>query len=478
MNDDSLRGLLTAIRESCSPATWSRAVELARSHAVVGESDGEDEIRLRVTTDQGLVAPTVTFWPGDVDWWCDCESGSDQTCIHAAAAIIALRQARKAGKKLPEASQPTGKVGYRFLRAGASLAFKRTVVIGSREEKLTGTLSALALGRVDGPKVVADANDLAVERALNARPAGVVPRHELPALFEALEACDDVRLDGTQVTIGPIESPIRVVVEDCAQGYRLTAVQDSRITEVFDNGAVLRGNVLREVGEAGLTARELEEYRKGRIIDAGDVASLLSDLLPDLRRRVPVDIRTKKLPSVDRNVLPRLRIETRRDGDELMLFGTIVYGDPPVARVDGEQLTHLQGPLPIRRPEMERRLARTLESELGVSAGQRVRLPAEAGVQMAERIRCVEGAEMSVVGDGHRSFFHAGELLADLRVEGDDFGVSFQTREGQQADASSVLRGLAFRRLVGAPDGRWIRTLATRLSGPVRWGARGSARCP
>ncbi len=440
MTQDPIPALLAAIRKSCSPAIWSRAVELARSQAAVGEAEEDGEIRLRVTTDGGLVCPTVTLWPEDQDWWCDCDAASDQTCVHAAAAIIALRQARKAGKSLPDSGQPTGKLSYRFRRTPAGLAFDRYIVAGEQAHKLTATLSAAALGRTGGPKVFASEQDLEVERALGPSRSGVIPKHELPQLFEALASCDDVRLDDRPVRIGPAESPVRVVVEDCAEGFRLSAIQDPRITEVFDNGAVLRGDALRELGEPGLSARELEELRAGRIVHAADVATLTSDLLPGLKKRVSVDVRTNNLPCVDRDVLPRLSIETRRDGDELVMLATIVYGDPPVARVDGERLTHLHGSLPVRRPKMERRLMRTLDADFGVAPGQRVRLRGEQGIAMAERIGRAQGTEVSVTGDGHRTFHRAGGLKPDLRVQGDDFEVSFETPDGQRADPAAVMR--------------------------------------
>jgi superfamily II DNA or RNA helicase len=439
MNDDALRDLLTAIREQCPTSVWSEAVELARSRAVVGESVEGDEVNLRVTTDAGLRCPKVTLWLEEGDFFCDCDDGSDGVCVHAAAAVIALRQARKSGKPLPEASQPTGKLGYRLRRGPGGILFERVVVMADREESLRSTLSAVALGRVAGPRFVADSSDLQVERALNSRLGGLFARHELEPLLDALRECSDVRLDGKPVKIAPPESPVHVVVEDCAVGFRLTAIQDPRITEVFDNGVVLCGDVLRPLGEPGLTVRELEDLRKGTIIPTQEVARLLTDLLPSLKSRVTVHVRSKQLPTMDAHALPRIAIESTRDGHELVVLATIVYGEPPIARVDGDRLTHLRGPLPVRRPDMERRLARTLESDYGLAPGIRVRMPFERGMDMAERLGR-PNKEVSVVGDGHASFFRAGDLSADLHVRGDDFDVTFRTKDGGSADASVVLR--------------------------------------
>ena len=53
-----------------------------------------------------------------------------------------------------------------------------------------------------------------------------------------------------------------------------------------------------------------------------------------------------------------------QDGDRLIVFPTLVYGDPPRARVDGNTLVHLDGALPIRDQDSERRLTHRLREKL------------------------------------------------------------------------------------------------------------------
>jgi len=125
MNDTALRELLTAVREQCSTVTWSEGVELARSHAVVWESEDDGEVCLRVYTGDELRPPKVTLWLDDGDWFCDC---GETACAHAAAAVITLRQAQKTGKSLQETVEPAGKIGYRFRRSPQGLLFDRVVV--------------------------------------------------------------------------------------------------------------------------------------------------------------------------------------------------------------------------------------------------------------------------------------------------------------------------------------------------------------
>src|SRR5439155_1585874 len=188
-----LEALFAAIRAACSSAAWSQGVSLARAGAVRGEHEDDGAVALRVATHGGLVSPAVHLELDPPDWSCDCASRED-ACEHAAAAVIALRQARRSGERLPGADRPSGRIAVRLARSGGALHFERAIVVGEREELLQSTLAALASGRVDGPAIVATAADLAVERALGTRLRGELPRGLWPALLAALAGCDDVTL--------------------------------------------------------------------------------------------------------------------------------------------------------------------------------------------------------------------------------------------------------------------------------------------
>src|SRR5262245_3756366 len=113
-----------AVRAACSPAVWSRGIELVRAGAVVGEQAGEDEARLRVATKGGMIARTVVLFLDDGDWECTCGA---RPCEHAAAAVIALKRARDEGRDLPAPAHPTGSIAYRFHRGAGGLALTRGV---------------------------------------------------------------------------------------------------------------------------------------------------------------------------------------------------------------------------------------------------------------------------------------------------------------------------------------------------------------
>ena len=82
-----------------------------------------------------------------------------------------------------------------------------------------------------------------------------------------------------------------------------------------------------------------------------------------------------------------MAFEVEQDGDRLLVFPTLVYGDPPRARVDGSALVHLGGALPIRDEDAERQLDAPPARRAQPRAGPARRAHGPRGVRDAERAR-------------------------------------------------------------------------------------------
>lgn len=435
-----MQELFEAIRESCSRATWSRGVELARSGAVLGERGGRGEVICRVRTPAERVARTVVLDVAGEDWSCDCNVAED-VCVHVAAAAIAIRRAHEAGEKLPEARRSAATVGYRFTRTPAGLSVDRVLVSGGREKPLEVGLSALVEGRVDGPEVLATPVDLAFERAVGNRRNGFFPREVMHGLLEILAGHEDVRLDGKPIQVAKGKVGMVVVVEDQGEGFFLRLERDPSIREIFPNGvARCAGGVLRPWGEPTLGARDLALLRNGRPFPKSQVVDLVTRVVPALKEHVEVQIRSERFPQTSRQRL-RAVIRTEQQGDALVVFPTIVYGDPPVARVDGSELTLLGDgrTIPLRNEEAERRLAHRLAQAIQILPGRKVAFRGEEAVAMADRIRAFDG---EVEGNGLDNFFLAPRLVPQLSLQGGRFDLSFVTAGGGKgrADPMAVIR--------------------------------------
>jgi superfamily II DNA or RNA helicase len=432
--------LFEAVREAASAQAWSRGVELARAGAVHGEREAAGELLLRVATRGGLLSPAVLLEPAKLAWDCDCGTRED-ACEHAAAAVIALRRARAAGKSLPGAEREPGRIGYRLSCEGGGLAIERAVVTPAGETLLTATLAALASGRVAGPEFVATQADLAIEQILGSKTRGRVPRGVLPALIARLAECADVTLDGAPIRAAAQPLAWRAELDDENTGFRLRVRREAPLDVVFDEVAALAGGMLRPLAATPLSGRELEELgRGGRRFEAGEAARLVTEVLPDLTSRIPVEIKTGRLPRAVREP-PRIQVQTSRRGDALEVLAALVYGDPPLARVDAGGLTPLgSGPVPLRDEAAERVLLRRLQTQLEILPGRRVSLEGEAAVALAERLRSFAG---EVTGGAHQAFFRAPVLEPSVEAGAEDFSVSFSSEvEGRRrhADPDRVLR--------------------------------------
>jgi superfamily II DNA or RNA helicase len=416
-----LQALFQAVRQACFPATWSRGVELTRADAVVGEGGDDEAIVFRVTTRGGMFCPTVTLYPNDLDWDCDCAS-RETACEHVAAAVIAWRRSHGEGGEFPVPKHAAGRVGYRFTRTAGRLALERVIVHEGAEQRLEATLVAVAEGRVAGPRFLATQADLKAELALGTHRRGPLPAQIVPSVFAELVHCQDVRLDGRAIAISaePLLPVVRVV--DRGQGFALTVEPDTAVTERFANGAVLCRDTLRFPGDPKLTARERVDLQRGRYFAPESVAELITELLPSLRRRIRVHVSTGRLPqTVDEP--PRVALDLSRSGDTLSVLPTLVYGEPPLARVDGGRLVHLRGAVPLRDERAERSEVRRL-AQLGLAPGVRSEFTGVEAVTFCSRLESWKG---EVRGVAREHFTLGAPLVPSLRPDAGGFDVSFRS---------------------------------------------------
>jgi len=461
---EEIEAFFSAVREAADAQTWSRGVELARANAVNGESLQAGEVVLRVSTRGGLICPAVRLHILDEDWECEC-NGPKDPCEHVTAATIALRLARKQGKELPsvtdDAVRGSGQIQYRLARTQTGgLALTRYIVRGDEAFLLQSSLHALSSGRVDGPKFLATPADLAVERALGPQVAGgALAPGVLRSIFPHLGRCAEVFLDGELISISSDPVGPRAVVEDYGNGFRLFIEEDPSIVERFQGGVVRCHQTLCFANRGRLTGRELSELPQGRIFSPDQAPELVAQILPELERRIPVEIRTRRLPRT-RIEQPRIDVVVEREGDNLSVLPLLVYGNPATARIDADKLVPLgSGELPIRNERLEEKLRVDLRESLGLVPGHRICFPPEEAVRFSARLRAWRSGSIS--GKAHQAFFLAPGLVPRIESSGEDVKVLFEshaseTDRTQRADPGAVVRAWqSGEALVALEGGGW-----------------------
>ena len=432
-----IQPLFVAVRKECSAPVWSKGVQLARGDGVLPERATDEEMVFRVVVDGRRINPTVTLWPADQEWSCDCDSKVDP-CEHVAATVIAIKQGQQGGPvgQKTEAKPVRYRVGYRLRRQASTLQLVRTLVdLRTAAEKPLGySLTSIVTGQRAIPLVSSEA-DLRVEAALGARVSAVIGAAAMPRLLDALSECGDVTLDEQPVKIEAIAPQWRAIVEEHGGGFRVRVEHDAQFDELFQNGAVLSGQTLRPLGDCPLSQAELEQLPRGRRFSEREVGQLVAEFLPDLQSRLPVDVRTQRLPQARRLPL-RAAIELRAHGEQLLVSARAVYGEPPSSQIEGGRLVTLDpsAPIPIRDRPGEARVLSQAAAAHDLDMRTCKRLTGDRAIAFVKRVQREHRGP--IVGNGLQAFTVRGKLGASLALSEDSFDLSFSLERGPEHRAT------------------------------------------
>lgn len=495
--------LLDAIRKAAPSGTWSQGVKLAREGAVAVESSDADEVVLRVRARGRPVAPTVVLYPGEIEWDCDC-AGRVRPCEHIVAAAVSLGQAGGTVETLQPAVVRWARIAYRFSRAPeeGGLRVARAIVRGETsdpsqpvsETPLAGSLAALRANPDNAAELHLEEADLRADLLLESGSRAVLPPSKLEALLTVLRGARLVTLDGERVAISDeIVRPHAIVTDaavdavagrpsgaprdfsprgDSRGSVAVTIAADARVREVVSPGVALVhepgvGEMLCRLAETDLTGAYLQHLPQTRVYPPQALGELATNILPDLASRMLLDLRTRKVPPVVRDVPPRILLQVESDGRgtspassrplsrpmnaaaaaAIDVLPLLVYGHPPSLRIDDGRAVHLGGPVPLRDPAAERRLIHKLREELDLIPGRRVRYEGADASRFAARLQRWRG---DLAGDAARLLGSAARLSPQLRV--DDRTTSAETATAGATAPANLHFDLVFR-VEGAPTG-------------------------
>jgi superfamily II DNA or RNA helicase len=452
-----LESFLAVVRRNSRPGTWSSGVNLARGNGVAIESRNDEEIVLRVRTPGRPVAPTVVLYPGEGEWDCDC-NGRVSPCEHVAAAAIALAPSENdpAAAPPPTTAQVFRHVEYRFSRADAGLRVERVIASPSANDNagvsrpLKGTLSGLLANPEEAATLQVEQYDLRADLLLDAGSRGILPPTKLDALLRLLIGARHVFLDGAEVISAEEEIAPRAIVADQADNVAVTITRDPRIVEVLSPGVgFTREGTIARLTEGDLTGGWLQHLPIVNVYRARQTGDVATQILPDLSRRMLVDVRSRRLPRVVRDLEPRVVIELNHLGMGLSVLPTLVYGNPPSVRIDDGKMVYLGGDVPVRNLEAEQRLVHRLRDELNLVPGHRAQFDGKDGAVFAQKLQRWRGG---LTGDAASIVKPKARLVPNLAVSGKDNVVSFtldfdvvepgreNSGERRSVDAGAVLR--------------------------------------
>jgi superfamily II DNA or RNA helicase len=429
-----MQALFDAMRQASLPAVWSQGVKLARADAVSNAAQSASAITLRVRARGHAIAPTVTLYPEEAEWSCDCGGAADP-CMHAVAAVIAAREGT-AQLAVAEAARaaPAARLVYRLGTRGNTLTLARALIYADgKEQAVTGLASLIATNALPSG-VTPTHDDLTIDRLLASFRRDVVPLARVPGLLASLASAEHVTLDGAVVkTSGDVLLPRAVVDDAPGGGFTLTLERDPSITAVVAEGVARAGDLLYPVGETQATGLLLERLPLTRVFTREQQADLVTVVLPEIETRLTVEMRTARLPRATTTARPRIAFDLSHHGHALSVLPLLVYGDPPVLRVDGDVATALADDAPVRRRDDERAILRKLRDDLNLVTGRRVDLDGPEAAQFAVKLR---GWQQRTAEGPRRDLFAPRPLVPRVVLEGDAFDVSFETELDENVEAA------------------------------------------
>jgi superfamily II DNA or RNA helicase len=461
-----MAALFEIIRKACLPAVWSQGVKLARGNAVSRDASSADSEAFRVAAPGHVIAPSVTLYPSHGEWTCDC-GGKLDPCAHVAAAVIALTQGPEpasepapvaaeggapAGPSRPAVPAPNAKsssrIEYRLGTQGRLLTLARIVVrADGTEERLFTLASDLSRGRLP-PDLRPTHEDLTIDRLRSASRREDVAIEQIPLLFASMSKIERVRFRGAKVRIREEGiTPVARLDDADEGGFLLTIDRDPKIDEMVALGVARLGDTLAALRETAISGLALEQLPLKRTFTRAQSAELVTNVLPELEQKLPLTVAAKGLPRANRLARPRIAFDWSYQGHSLSVLPTLVYGDPPVLRIDGDQAIALGNDAPHRRTGEEKELVRRLRDELNLVPGRRVDFDGPEASRVATKVREFQRR----LGGVSEATLEMPALSARVLVEADRFDVVFEVsgddtsggKQPRRADARAVLH--AFR---------------------------------
>jgi superfamily II DNA or RNA helicase len=421
------------IQKSCLPGIWSKGVAIARTDSVIEDSRTEDELIFRVRVQDLAVSKKVTLWPTDEDWFCDCNDRND-VCPHVAAVVASLRMGRVKSVSNPTFQSQSPQVLYRFSRQDGNLAFERVIARGSQNEEpllesLVSYNGGIQSGRIHGSPIVATKEDYAVDSVISEKRKKIIDRESLIPLFRILSECSNIYLDQEKIVISAKPISFKVIVTEEGEGFRLARSKDLLADEVFENGAALYGTILKAIELPTLSTFEKQLLNgSGHFFSSQHLPRLVLEVLPELSKKMEVEISTQKLPKV-LQIPPKIVLKTEKDpsGDVLWITPKIIY--------ESSSLTAPSNVIIAHDPAMEKILTRKLQNELQLAPDQPTSFRGQSAVDFLIRLK-----DWEVTGSGVTPFSLKGTLNPVIDVSNNSFSVSFQISNTSKLDLKQVLQ--------------------------------------
>jgi superfamily II DNA or RNA helicase len=430
---------------------WAKGVKLAREGAVMGEERTEDTWAFRVRQPSRPVAPTANLYPDDGDWDCDC-GGRFDPCEHIAACIVAVAKSPAAADALFEAGESNGGIRYDLTRGERGLMLRRSLVGGDGEAiPLEKPLSDLVARRSSELTIAPTHADLAVDRIVGRNLDAPIRPDYVPSLLRALVGVTELYVDDDRVRASnePLYPHGRVTDAE-GGGVELTIEADSDVVGFLVPGVVRTDASLHPAGARDRFGKSWERLPIRRVFSPARFPHLTGTVIPELESHIAIDVHTHRLPDEVDDLAPWIKFDIAFGSGGIDVLPLLVYGDPPVARVDGKDLVQLEDVVPRREPGMEKQILLRLRDRLNLVPGRRVQFAKNDGARFLSELEKFDDgrpdadSQATEIGKSFRT------LTPRFEMQGDEFNLFFEAEFSEPSRAAKGPATVDAEALVGA----------------------------
>ncbi len=431
MAASDLKEMVAAVQGECLPAVWSRGVSLARRKAVAGESRGGAEWSFRVRLPNDTIAPRVILYPEDQEWDCDCDGPTDP-CEHVAACAIMAGDPISAEELFSDTARMRS-IRYEFRKDKRGLRLDRRLMAGEQSREIEASLEELLSGPDANPDFEPSESDIRIDLLLGGD-GGWVPRDRLGKILRSLVGVEEVFVEGRKVRASttPVR-PSATVTDRGGDSVELRIEVSPEVSDRLAPGLVCVGDTLRPMAEGLRFGQSWEALPYRRRFGPDKIGDLVERILPALEKESDLHLAAKNLPARDNHLEPWIQFTLENTDQGLDVLPRLVYGRPPVARLEDGKLRLFGKVAPARRAAAEKSLILRLRSELNLVDGRWAHFSAADGARFLSEIQSFDSTSNGAAAGGAAvpAIDLVPRVLAGEGSDPDEFAVVFQESAGR-----------------------------------------------
>jgi superfamily II DNA or RNA helicase len=223
------------------------------------------------------------------------------------------------------------------------------------------------------------------------------------------------------------------------EGVELVVEADPSINQIVAPGILRRGDTLHPFGAQARFGQTWERLPFRRSFSKREIPELVAAALPELSKHITVDIRTLRLPEKQGRVPVWIQFNVDLVEEGIDVLPLLVYGDPPVARIDSGRLVHVAGAVPTRDEPRETDLRLRLRDRLNLVPGRRVHMAGGDAAKFLSDLESFDSGRPASAGTPAASRPGGVTLQVHLHAGDDgDFEIGFEAN-GVAASADAVI---------------------------------------